>query len=318
MYVGSQVQDNIAVAPWSGASAAFYVHVTAKKLKVRVVGTAAPVKFRVATARQTSALTASQPAANSYSAAPRNGYHTLVWSDEFTGPAGSAPNPANWIADSGGGCGDNTLSTNTASLANASLDGAGNLAITALPVPGAPGDLQLGAAGHHGTPFIQLRADRGPHGVAGRSGPLLRLLDVSGQHHGHRLRDLLRRDRHHGAGRPGPLPDLGHAPRPDRPHAGRHQRTAVAVRCRLRNATRGRLPHLRRDLEPGQDHLDARRRPLRHGNACLAAARERPGCSTATRSTSSSTSPSAATSGPPTPTTVFPATMRVAWVRVYQ
>jgi beta-glucanase (GH16 family) len=161
VYVGSQVQDNIPVAPWSGADAAFYVHVNAKKLKVRVVGTAAPVKFRVATARQTSAVTASQPAANSYSAAPRNGYHTLVWSDEFTGPAGSAPNPANWISDSGGGCGDNTLSTNTANLANASLDGAGDLAITALPVPGVPGtysSAQLDTTGLHSFSYGRIEA----------------------------------------------------------------------------------------------------------------------------------------------------------------
>ena len=137
--VGSQRQTNIAVAPWSGAEAAFYVHANAKKLKVRVVGTAAPVKFKVATARQTSALAALQPATHSYTAAPWNPYHKLVWSDEFNGPAGSAPNPANWVADSGGGCGDNTLSTNTASLANGYLDGAGNLAISALPAAGAPG-----------------------------------------------------------------------------------------------------------------------------------------------------------------------------------
>jgi len=151
VHVGSQVQHNVAVAPWSGAEAAFYVHVTAKKLRVRVVGTAAPVKFTVATARQRSSpLTASQSLASSYAAAPRNPYHTLVWSDEFKGPAGSAPNPAKWAPDSGGGCGDNTLSTNTANLANGSLDGNGDLAITALPtvgVPGAYSSAQLDSAG---------------------------------------------------------------------------------------------------------------------------------------------------------------------------
>ena len=159
--VGSQVQTNIAVAPWSGAEAAFYVHVPAKKLKVRVVGTAAPVKFKVASARQASALAASQPAASSYTGAPRNPYDKLVWSDEFNGPAGSAPNPAYWAPDSGGGCGDNTLSTNTASLANGSLDGNGNLAITALPVAGAPGtytSAQLDTAGHFSFSYGRIEA----------------------------------------------------------------------------------------------------------------------------------------------------------------
>jgi beta-glucanase (GH16 family) len=161
VYVGSQVQENVAVAPWSGAEAAFYVHPKAKKFKVRVVGTAAPVKFTVAVARQTSALAASQPGATSYTAAPRNPDHTLVWSDEFTGPAGSAPNPANWTPDSGGGCGDNTLSTNTASLANASLDGNGNLAITALPVAAVPGtysSAQLDTTGLHSFTYGRIEA----------------------------------------------------------------------------------------------------------------------------------------------------------------
>jgi len=161
VYVGSQVQENIAVAPWSGAEAAFYVHVKAKKLKVRVVGTAAPVKFTVATARQTSALAASGSTANSYTDAPRNRYGTLVWSDEFTGAAGSAPNPANWTPDSGGGCGDNTLSTNTADLANAFLDGDGNLAITALPVASVPGtysSAQLDTAGLHSFTYGRIEA----------------------------------------------------------------------------------------------------------------------------------------------------------------
>jgi beta-glucanase (GH16 family) len=161
VYVGSEVQENIAVAPWSGAAAAFYVPVKAKKLKVRVVGTAAPVKFTVATARQTSPLAASQPTASSYTAAPRNRYGTLVWSDEFNGPAGSAPNPATWTPDSGGGCGDNTLSTNTANLANASLDGDGNLAITALPVAGVPGtysSAQLDSAGRYSFTYGRIEA----------------------------------------------------------------------------------------------------------------------------------------------------------------
>ena len=160
VYVGSQVQRDVALAPWSGAEAAFYVHVKAKKLRVLVVGTAAPVKFKVAVARQVSPP-ASQPTASSYASAPSNPYTKLVWSDEFNGAAGSAPNPANWSPDSGGGCGDNTLSTNTASLANASLDGRGNLAISALPVPGVPAaytSAQLDSNGHYSFSYGRIEA----------------------------------------------------------------------------------------------------------------------------------------------------------------
>jgi hypothetical protein len=88
VYVGSQVQRDVALAPWSGAEAAFYVHVKAKQLRVLVVGTAAPVKFKVAVARQVSPP-ASQPTASSYASAPSNPYTKLVWSDEFNGAAGS-------------------------------------------------------------------------------------------------------------------------------------------------------------------------------------------------------------------------------------
>ena len=122
-----------------------------------------PVPVTVAVARQTSALAASEPDASSYTAAPRNPYHTLVWSDEFTGPAGSAPNPANWTPDSGGGCGDNTLSTNTARLANASLDGNGGLAIRALLNPGGEGGSQftsasITTAGHYSFTYGTIEA----------------------------------------------------------------------------------------------------------------------------------------------------------------
>ena len=57
---------------------------------------------------------------------------TLVWSDEFEGSAGTAPNPANWAPDVGGdGWGNAQLEYNTDRTENAALDGAGNLVITA-------------------------------------------------------------------------------------------------------------------------------------------------------------------------------------------
>lgn len=56
----------------------------------------------------------------------------LVWSDEFDGDAGQLPNPESWSFDvGGGGFGNNQLEHNTDRPENASLDGEGNLAITA-------------------------------------------------------------------------------------------------------------------------------------------------------------------------------------------
>jgi beta-glucanase (GH16 family) len=93
------------------------------------------VSFSVADALQTAQLT-TPPVVTSTGATSPTGpvtgpYNTLVWSDEFNGPAGSPPNPANWFYDSGGGCGPGTLSTNTTNTANAELDGLGHLAVIA-------------------------------------------------------------------------------------------------------------------------------------------------------------------------------------------
>ncbi|MCP2263204.1 Beta-glucanase, GH16 family [Promicromonospora thailandica] len=76
--------------------------------------------------RATDALGASgSPAAQDLAAA-------LTWSDEFDGPAGSAPNAANWNHETGGGgWGNNELQTYVNSRNNSALDGNGNLVITA-------------------------------------------------------------------------------------------------------------------------------------------------------------------------------------------
>ena len=56
----------------------------------------------------------------------------LVWSDEFEGPAGTLPDPERWRFDVGGhGWGNQQLEHNTGRPENASLDGEGRLAITA-------------------------------------------------------------------------------------------------------------------------------------------------------------------------------------------
>ncbi|MFE6039551.1 family 16 glycosylhydrolase [Streptomyces sp. NPDC056452] len=55
-----------------------------------------------------------------------------TWSDEFNGAAGSAPDASKWTLETGGsGNGNNELQYYTNSTQNASLDGNGNLVITA-------------------------------------------------------------------------------------------------------------------------------------------------------------------------------------------
>ena len=56
---------------------------------------------------------------------------SLAWSDEFSGPAGTPPDPANWSHDIGTDWGNAQLECDTDSPTNAALDGAGNLVITA-------------------------------------------------------------------------------------------------------------------------------------------------------------------------------------------
>jgi beta-glucanase (GH16 family) len=75
--------------------------------------------------------TLSAPAGAAPAAAPA-AVGPLTWSDEFTGPAGSAPDPAKWGRDTGGGgFGNSELEYYTTGNSNAALDGAGNLVITA-------------------------------------------------------------------------------------------------------------------------------------------------------------------------------------------
>jgi beta-glucanase (GH16 family) len=69
------------------------------------------------------------PAAASTAPAPTK---TIVWSDEFDGPAGAPPDSSKWGFDTGGGgWGNKELESYTARPSNASLDGAGHLTVTA-------------------------------------------------------------------------------------------------------------------------------------------------------------------------------------------
>ena len=59
---------------------------------------------------------------------------TLVWSDEFNGPAGSAVDSTKWVAEVGNGSngwGNHQREYDTNATKNASMDGAGNLVIAA-------------------------------------------------------------------------------------------------------------------------------------------------------------------------------------------
>jgi beta-glucanase (GH16 family) len=59
--------------------------------------------------------------------------YALRWSDEFDGPAGSAPDQTKWNYDTGGGgWGNNELETYTNRTQNAFLDGDGHLVIKAI------------------------------------------------------------------------------------------------------------------------------------------------------------------------------------------
>ena len=55
----------------------------------------------------------------------------LVWQDEFNGPVGSVPDSSKWGYDLGTGWGNRQLEYDTDEPRNASMDGQGNLAITA-------------------------------------------------------------------------------------------------------------------------------------------------------------------------------------------
>jgi len=56
---------------------------------------------------------------------------TLVWEDQFDGPSGQLPSAANWRFDIGTDWGNQQLEFDTDRAENTSLDGNGNLAITA-------------------------------------------------------------------------------------------------------------------------------------------------------------------------------------------
>jgi beta-glucanase (GH16 family) len=87
----------------------------------------------VAVAALAAAGTGTALATSTPSAAPAvSAAAAPTWSDDFNGPAGSAPDPSKWqLETGGGGWGNQELEYYTNSTRNAALDGNGNLVITA-------------------------------------------------------------------------------------------------------------------------------------------------------------------------------------------
>ena len=72
------------------------------------------------------------PSAMAGTVPPAPSGFTTVWSDNFAGAAGSAPNAQNWFYDLGTGFGTGEIENMTSSTANSHLDGNGDLDITAI------------------------------------------------------------------------------------------------------------------------------------------------------------------------------------------
>ncbi len=120
--VGHQEQTGVSVGPGAPQQLAFFVPLRGRYHVDEFYTSRKPARLAIASALQSD--TTSPP-----------GPHTnLVWSDEFRGPTGSPPNPANWTLDPTNSCGSGTLSQDTTSTANASLSGTG-LNITAIQSP---------------------------------------------------------------------------------------------------------------------------------------------------------------------------------------
>ncbi len=228
-----------------------------------------------------------------------------------TAPPARRPTRRRGALDNGGGCGAGTLTTNTQDPQNAALDGNGNLAINAIDGPTGYTSAQLDSAGKS---RLRIRSHRGPHRDAGRRRPVLGVL-AARRRDRHQLLARMRRDRRDGGDRRRPRPGERVPPRP------RHRlapTTSSGAAVNARRAADGHLPHLRADLAT---QLASRGRSTASPTPASrrrAAEEPRSGSSTVTRSTSCSTSRSAAGPARRTAATAFPATMRVAWVRLYQ
>jgi len=76
------------------------------------------------------------PAALAGTAPPPPAGWSTVFSDNFAGPAGSAPSAANWFYDIGSGYGTGEIENTTNSTSNVYLDGNGDLVLKAIDTNG--------------------------------------------------------------------------------------------------------------------------------------------------------------------------------------
>ena len=145
-------------------------------------------------------------AASSTTPPPTPSYQ-LVWSDEFSGADGSAPDATKWaIQTGGGGWGNNELESYTARPANVQVSG-GNLVITAVKedYTGTDGIARHYTSARHadqGIVLAAVRAVRGANQDSEGTRNVAGVLDAGQQHRHGRLAGL-RRDRHHGEHRQG-------------------------------------------------------------------------------------------------------------------
>jgi len=103
-------------------------------LRPKTIGCAAALVLGVLAALPVASASASTLLSNDTTTGSLPSLPThLVWSDEFNRLAGTPPSPSTWNYDlGGGGWGNGELEAYTSSTANASMDGQGHLAITAL------------------------------------------------------------------------------------------------------------------------------------------------------------------------------------------
>lgn len=82
---------------------------------------------------------AANPPASAHPGATAGPGARLLWSDEFNGPAGSTPDPSNWAVASGPASGSAESECYTPRARNVSLDGHGDLVLTARREPSCGG-----------------------------------------------------------------------------------------------------------------------------------------------------------------------------------
>ena len=98
--------------------------------RVRIAANALVLLAACLAAIAVAAVTA--PQAHAGTAPPPPAGYTTVFSDNFAGPAGSAPSSANWFYDIGTGFGTGEIEHMTSSTANSYLDGNGHLVLKAI------------------------------------------------------------------------------------------------------------------------------------------------------------------------------------------